>query len=104
MITNRDILFLGLFAIIAMGVQRVHAPEWVELVMLAIGGLYIVFTSPKVNDKANEAEDEKGSTLDRALAETEKQLKLKGVEKLDEHFKKHPYKMPKRFKSRKKRK
>lgn len=92
---DRDLLFVGVYAIIAMITHATHAPEWVVYSLMFLGGLYIVFTSPKIEDK----EKKQDSVLEQALKETSAQLK--GVEALDEHFKKHPYKMPKKLKSRK---
>ena len=91
---EQDLTFILIFAIIAMTVQALHAPEWVEYAFIFLGMLYIVFTSPKVNEAGNKQE----STLDKALKETS--VQLKGIEALDEHFKKHPYKYGKKKKGK----
>lgn len=81
---NRDIVFLIVFAIVAMITNALQAPEWVAYTLIFIGGIYIVLSSPKIE------EDKPESVLDKALKETS--VQLKGIEALDEHFKKHPYK------------
>ena len=89
---DRDLLFIGVFAILAMGTNALHAPDWVAYCIMFLGGLYIVFTSPKIED------EKKTSTLDEALKETG--VQLKGIEALDEHVKKHPYKYGKKKKGK----
>ena len=89
---DRDLLFLGVFAIVAMGVNALNAPDWVAYCMIFLCMLYVVFTSPKVE------EEKKPSVLDKALKETS--VQLKGIEALDEHFKKHPYKYTKKKKGK----
>ena len=71
---DRDLLFIGVFAIVAMGVNALNAPDWVAYCMMFLGGLYIVFTSPKIED------EKKPSVLDKALKETG--VQLKGIEAL----------------------
>ena len=97
---ERDIFALMIFALIVIPLQALQPPEWVEYVLIGLFGLYVVFSSPKIEEAGKEQE----STLDKALKETHRQLNdpVKGVEALDEYFKKNPYKHPKgKLKSRK---
>lgn len=84
---TKDLLFLACFGVSVISLQALGVPEnYVLYPSIIIVGAYILFTSPKTD----EAEKKQESTLDRALRETSAQLK--GVEALDNHFKKHPQK------------
>lgn len=114
---ERDIFALMIFAVIVIPLQALQPPEWVLYILLGLFGVYVVLSSPKVKDEDREREiaraleklnkhKGKNGVLEKALAETHRQLNpVKGVEALDEHFKKHPSKISKiKNKQRKKRK
>ena len=98
---QKDFILIGVFAVVAIIFNALRLPDSYLLPVFLVGAVLIVLNCPKID----EAEDKQESTLDKALKETHRQLNpVKGVEALDEHFKKHPYKMPRRIKSRGKRK